>query len=358
MDFFTQIQEHANRIKEVAHLCTTEETTKQALILPMLHLLGFSPFDPKQVRAEYKADFLGAKASEKVDYALFGENDETPMMFLEAKGYNINIRNHIGQLARYFNSTPDVSVGIITNGRLWLFFTDLNHRNIMDNDPFLEIDLTKPLNEIDIEQLQKFHRAEFDPDGLRNLAVNNSYILSIKDAIKSSFLELDTELIRFFATKAGITRQLNERFLKTLRPIVHLGIEEAYAEFMPNKIPIPISPQEKQETVQSQLNQEELVLADLKEIIKSPDLILKNENGAHSIYLNANASNWFCQFAFKQNKFLFRFAQNFNLNDANIAHIWKVFGFKLIDRSGLMLNNRRDIWIITELIQIIHQENR
>lgn len=39
--FKERIASHAEHVKKVAHICTTEETTKQALILP---LLGYSRF--------------------------------------------------------------------------------------------------------------------------------------------------------------------------------------------------------------------------------------------------------------------------------------------------------------------------
>ncbi|GFL03500.1 TPA: hypothetical protein ACFCEQ_001611 [Neisseria gonorrhoeae] len=40
--FKERIASHAEHVKKVAHICTTEETTKQALILPLLDILGFS----------------------------------------------------------------------------------------------------------------------------------------------------------------------------------------------------------------------------------------------------------------------------------------------------------------------------
>lgn len=39
--FKERIASHAEHVKKVAHICTTEETTKQALILP---LFGYSRF--------------------------------------------------------------------------------------------------------------------------------------------------------------------------------------------------------------------------------------------------------------------------------------------------------------------------
>ena len=87
---------HIEHVKKVGEHCSTEETTKQALILPLLEIWGFSPYDPTKVKAEYASDFPGAKAGERVDYALFSNN--VPVMFVEAKGFSANLTNHCPQL--------------------------------------------------------------------------------------------------------------------------------------------------------------------------------------------------------------------------------------------------------------------
>lgn len=73
--------------------------------MPLLDILGFSAFDQNKVRAEYQADFPGAKSGERVDYALFCNG--APVMFIEAKSYTENLSNHCPQLSRYFNATPE-----------------------------------------------------------------------------------------------------------------------------------------------------------------------------------------------------------------------------------------------------------
>ncbi|MGL5633031.1 MAG: type I restriction endonuclease, partial [Azovibrio sp.] len=139
MDAFNErVKKHSDHIKAVGQHCGTEETTKQALILPFLDILGFSPFDPFKVKAEYRADFPGAKSGERVDYSLFCH--DVPVMFVEAKAYSEKLQNHCPQLARYFNATPEVTIAAITNGREWRFFTDLDNKNVMDKSPFLIVD--------------------------------------------------------------------------------------------------------------------------------------------------------------------------------------------------------------------------
>ena len=113
MAFKDDIQKLSVQVKERKEYITNEEMTKQALIIPFIQILGFDVFNPIEIRPEYSADF-GIKKGEKVDYALFKENE--PIIFIEAKSVNENLNNHDAQLARYFNSTKEVKLAILTNG--------------------------------------------------------------------------------------------------------------------------------------------------------------------------------------------------------------------------------------------------
>ena len=134
MAFKDELQRLTVQVKERMVHITNEEMTKQALIIPFVQMLGFDVFNPIEVRAEYSADF-GNKKGEKVDYALFKDNE--PIIFIEAKSVNENLNNHDAQLSRYFNSTTDVKLAVLTNGIEYRFFTDLNANNVMDDAPFL-----------------------------------------------------------------------------------------------------------------------------------------------------------------------------------------------------------------------------
>lgn len=222
--FKQRIVQHSEHIRKVGLHCTTEETTKQALILPLLDILGFSPYDPTKVKAEYGADFPGVKATERVDYALFSAG--VPVIFIEAKAYAENLTNHCPQLSRYYNATPEVTVSAITNGREWRFFTDLVNRNIMDQEPFLTIHFEKPADDI-AEQLHRFHYDELEPDALRALAEENIYLTSFKEAVTSSLRECDLDFVRYVVSRAGIQRQMTGRFLESVQPIVKQAVAQS-----------------------------------------------------------------------------------------------------------------------------------
>jgi hypothetical protein len=194
-----------------------------------LDILGFSPFDPTRVKAEYGADFPGAKANERVDYALFCQG--VPVMFIEAKAYNEKLGNHCPQLSRYFNATPEVAIAAITNGREWRFFTDLNNKNVMDSDPFLAISFDD-LDESLLSRLFRFRHDEFKPEALRTLAEESIYLAAFKDVISSSLKTADADFVRYIAGRAGIQRQFNQKFIESITPLVRQAIEKSVSEMV------------------------------------------------------------------------------------------------------------------------------
>jgi hypothetical protein len=234
--FAERIRQHAEHVKNVGVHCTTEETTKQALILPLLDILGFSPFDPTRVKAEYSADFPGAKASERVDYALFCHL--VSVMFIEAKAHGEKLTNHCPQLARYFNATPEVSIAAITNGREWRFFTDLVNKNVMDTEPFLVVDFEN-LDEALISRLYRFRHDEFQPDALRTLAEESVYLNAFKTVIKASVLECDADFVRYVANKSTVQRTLTAKFMETITPIVKQAVAQSMSEMVANSLSAP-----------------------------------------------------------------------------------------------------------------------
>ncbi|MCH7307011.1 type I restriction endonuclease [Acinetobacter sp. NIPH 1852] len=226
-EFISKLKSHIEHVKRVGGHCTTEETTKQALILPLLDILGFSPYDPTKVLAEFAADFPGVKATERVDYALYCNGQ--PVMFIEAKPYVADLTNHAPQLSRYFNSSLGVTIGAITNGKEWRFFTDLINTNVMDEKPFLTIDFTKTKPE-DLIQLAEFKHDNFHAEKLRFFAEENQYIQQFKTVIKRSINEVDIDFVRYVAQQASIQRQLNTKFLETIQPFVKQAVQQAISD--------------------------------------------------------------------------------------------------------------------------------
>ena len=149
----------------------TEEAVKHALVLPFIQALGYDCFDPAEVVPEYVADY-GMKKGEKADYAL--KQDGSVTILFEAK----ELHNHLtaaeaGQLSRYFANT-DARIGILTNGVRYLFFSDLENANVMDSDPFLEVDITA-LDARQLVHLEHFSKGQFNVSEAVAAAANMKY---------------------------------------------------------------------------------------------------------------------------------------------------------------------------------------
>lgn len=243
--FKERLQAHMDHVKKMGSLCTTEETTKQALILPLLDILGFSAFDPRKVKAEYQADFVGVKAGERVDYALFC--NEKPVMFIEAKPFTEKLINHCPQLSRYFNAVHDVVICAITNGQEWRFFTDLSNKNVMDSEPFLTIDITN-ISESSMLQLYQFRHDEFQSDALRSLAEESVYLSAFTNAITESLKMVDIDFVRYVAGRANIQRQFTQKFLESISPIVKQAVQNTISSMVVSGLSAPKSIEPSQQT--------------------------------------------------------------------------------------------------------------
>lgn len=131
-----RLQAIRDRLNSDSQKPQNEEQTKQWLVMPLLVNLGYDQYS-SDIVPEYSAD-VGTKQGEKVDYALQINNQ--PVMFIECKKYGQPLsETHVDQLFRYFATTSNVHLALLTNGDDYWFFTDSQETNIMDLDPFLKI---------------------------------------------------------------------------------------------------------------------------------------------------------------------------------------------------------------------------
>lgn len=210
-----------------------EEATKQAMILPIIEALGYDIWNPNEVCPEFEADTAIKKngQKEKVDFALI--KDGKPVIFIECKAFGEPLNGHEGQLARYFNSTPSVSLAVITNGMEYRLFTDTGELNILDNDPFFICNFNAVDRGIDI--LAKFAKPVFYAESIREYATELKYTAKIADFLSK---ELDirngilTEsLIRWILSSekmydGRITANVVERFEPIAREALHRVIRK------------------------------------------------------------------------------------------------------------------------------------
>ncbi len=210
MDFQDQIKQLATRVDKVLPQIHTEEATKNALIMPFIQILGYDVFDPMEVCPEFTAD-LGIKKGEKVDYAIF--LNEKPIILVECKHHIEKLDPHNSQLFRYFH-VSDAKFGLLTNGKLYRFYTDINEPNKMDEKPFFEFDITQA-KEAEIEELKKFHKSYFDIDSISNAASELKYLNEVKTLLFKELNNPSEDFTRYFAKQAYpsiVTSKILEQF--------------------------------------------------------------------------------------------------------------------------------------------------
>lgn len=231
MGFSEDLARHAQQIVIRTPHIKSEEATKHALVVPLLQLLGYDIFDPQEVQPEYVADFATKTARgqlEKIDYAIW--KDGKAAIFVECKATTAALADHDGQLARYFNSTPSLRVGILTNGIRLKAFTDLTNPNIMDSTPFLDVDLTLPLKPIEVEALRRFTKADFSSEQIVALAEELVLYGAIVAFIGVQLKEPSDSFVRFVIGENERLGQKTAKQVERLRPILKKAIQAVIIE--------------------------------------------------------------------------------------------------------------------------------
>ena len=203
MDFKDTIKQLADRVIKLKDNIQTEEATKNAFIMPFINALGYDVFNPLEVIPEMTCD-IGTKKGEKIDYAIM--KDDQPILLIECKHWKQDLNLHDNQLLRYFNVSK-AKFGLLTNGIIYRFYTDLKEPNIMDDKPFLEVDITD-LRDNQIEELKKFHKSYFDVDNILSSASELKYMGELKTIIQNEFNSPSPEFVKMLATRVYDGRML------------------------------------------------------------------------------------------------------------------------------------------------------
>ena len=238
MEFKEDICAFSKKIPAIAENIKTEEATKTALVMPFIQLLGYNVFDPTEVCPEFIAD-VGIKKGEKVDYCIF--KDRNPTLLFEVKPVYTDLSTvHASQLYRYFSVTP-ARIGILTNGVIYKFFTDLEKPNTMDERPFLEIDLREPKASA-LEELKKFTKAGFNLDNIDSVASELKYTREIKQILLDQAASPTPEFVKFFA-KPVYGRVLTQSAMEKFTPIVKTAFNQFINERINDRLKSAMTPE-------------------------------------------------------------------------------------------------------------------
>ena len=211
----------SGRIRQRVDNVKTEEATKTALVMPFInHVLGYNVFDPSEVVPEYIAD-VGTKKGEKVDYAIFRDGD--PIMLFECKHYGVDLgKEPASQLYRYF-SVAQARFGVLTDGVIYRFYSDIDEQNKMDARPFLEINMLD-IDAIDVDELKRFTKTSFDIDQILSTAKDLKYTREVLRLLTSEWTDPSEAFVRHFASQIydGVkTKAVIEQFTRATKKALH-----------------------------------------------------------------------------------------------------------------------------------------
>lgn len=192
----------------------------------------------------------------------------------------------MNQLLRYFSAT-EARIGILTNGIIYRFFSDLEKPNQMDSAPFLEFNLLD-IQESLLGELKKLTKPKFNLDEVLSTASDLKYTREIKLFLNEQSAEPSQDFVRFMAsqvypgsktqsilaqfvpiTKNAFLQLINERVSRRLK--LALGDESVTTEDVESDTaPVASDSESKSriETTEEELEGYHIVKAILREIVR------------------------------------------------------------------------------------------
>lgn len=275
MDLKDKLRLLSEKIISSKERIQTEEATKNAFIMPFLQYLGYDVFDPNEVVPEYVTD-IGTKKGEKIDYAICKEGQ--PLILIECKHWKQNLSLHDNQLLRYFHVSK-AKFGILTNGIIYRFYTDLIEPNKMDEKPFFEINI-EDFKDSQVEELKKFHKSYFDISKIIETASELKYTGELKSLLLAELSEPTENFTKHFAKQVYqgvLTQKIVDQFTYLLKKSSSQMLNEYITDRLQSALTI-----EKEKEVEKQTEIEESVIEDSKD---KKALIVTTEEELEGFYI-------------------------------------------------------------------------
>lgn len=314
MDFKDSVLQFSSRVDKLVPQIQTEEATKNALIMPFIQLLGYDVFNPFEVNPEFVAD-IGIKKGEKVDYAIM--KDGVPIILVECKHHLENLDVHNSQLFRYFHASK-AKFGLLTNGIVFRFYTDLIETNKMDDKPFFEFNL-KTIKDGDIAELKKFHKSYFDLENITNTASELKYSKEIKAILAEELRNPSVPFVKFFVAQV-YNGKGTEKVVNQFTEIVKKSASQLLSDLISDRLKSALDKENeeaKKQRVEEEANREpisdvvtteeemegyNIVRAILRKKISLDRVVARDAKTYFGIILDDNNRKPICRLHFNGNK--------------------------------------------------------
>lgn len=238
-EFRTALVAFGERTLRVREHVKNEEATKVSLILPFIGVLGYDILDPTEVAAEHASDF-SEKYRNRVDYAILREMQ--PIIAIECKTAGNGRKDDRGQLKAYFNASKSVKLGILTDGIRFEFFVDSSEPNMMDDEPFLQIDFgdssRNPISETLLEGLFALTKGNFDPETVSENARRSITHRAFYDYLSHQFQDPSVEFTRFLLKEVEI-KHIRTTAMEGYRAIAKAAFSDVFTSNVLRRLDIP-----------------------------------------------------------------------------------------------------------------------
>jgi len=277
MEFSDKLKDFTKRIDLLKDGIKTEEATKTSLVMPFFNLLGYDVFNPMEFCPEYTAD-VGIKKGEKIDYAILIDN--MPQILIECKSCTDSLSKYTSQLFRYFG-TSKAKFGILTNGIVYKFYTDLEETNKMDLTPFLEVDLSQ-LRDAQINELKKFSKDNFDTDKIFSTASELKYSNLIKNYLSKELESPSEDFTKHILTYV-YEGQRTQKVIEKYQPLVKKAFNSFINDIVNQKITAALTPDD--DHVNTDTNNTEVVANSVPDEPTKVSKIVTTEEELQAFYI-------------------------------------------------------------------------
>jgi hypothetical protein len=320
MDLKLKLEQLHQRVVGLKDQINTEEATKNAFVMPFIQILGYDIFNPTEVIPEHICD-IGTKKGEKVDYVI--RNNNEPILIFECKHWKENADAHNSQLHRYYHVSK-ARFGVLTNGTVYNFYTDLEKPNIMDEKPFLTIDI-EDLKDNSIKILESFTKNEYNLESILDSAEGLKYIKAIRKEFEKEIDNPSDEIVKLLVNRffdKPLTANRMVAFKEYTKKALAVSINESISDRLKSALNINEKIEKKDEgkaslliddnneagkivTTEEELEAFQIVKAILREKIPSNRIAPRDTQSYFGILLDDNNRKPICRLHFNTaNKYL------------------------------------------------------
>ncbi len=249
-------------------------------------------------------------------------------MIIECKNWKENVDAHNSQLHRYYHVSK-ARFGVLTNGVIYNFYTDLEKPNIMDEKPFLTINLDD-LKDNSIKVLESFTKSGYNLESILDSAEGLKYIKAIRKEFEKEIENPSDEIVRLLVNRffdRPLTANRMVVFKEYAKKALNISISESISSRLKSALVIndaieaekstssSISIDENNEspkvvTTNQELDAFQIVKAILREKISAERIAYRDTQSYFGILLDDNNRKPICRFHFGASRNLIELFHN------------------------------------------------